>query len=87
MAATARPETYDCIVVGSGMGGLTVASLLAQVKGNRSRCVVSRCRGGLDERLPHDGRHSRMDGSFPARGGDAPIEQQNEKVRIAKTTS
>ena len=31
----ASQSTYDLIVVGSGMGGLTVASLMAQLKGWR----------------------------------------------------
>lgn len=33
MAEVRHPENYDCIVIGSGMGGLSTASLLAQVKG------------------------------------------------------
>ncbi len=35
MVSTAIDQDYDCIVIGSGLSGLTVASLLAQLQGKR----------------------------------------------------
>ena len=38
MVATTRPQTFDAIVIGSGIGGLTVAALLAKL--DRKRVLV-----------------------------------------------